>query len=631
MAKDIIFTKLQNGSVLVTGTSWRQYTLSSMCTVRIDVEHDLVRVYMPSGINEAYEVADVLRVVSLTGVVTPINDVVTLFNTLKDVCFTNNLQAELGSTTIAVNANITNATIEIANDAGNPIPTTNSLLELDSTQQIIDNQSIITKLGTVTETAPTTDIASSGLNGRMQRISQRLTTLITNIGTPLQSGGSVLVSNASLPITATTLPLPTGASTSASQTSGNNSLASIDTKTPPLGQALATASAPVVLTAVQIATLTPLASVGVNNFPATQAVTGAFFQATQPISGTVATGGITDTQIRATPLPVSMSNTLALTDTQLRASAVLVTMSNTLALTDTQIRATALPVIVNADADNTATGTLSAALQTVTLNMVGKSATAVGITGTWVGTITFEGSVDGTNWIAMNGIASSTSGPQTTTTVNGLYRVTPGGLFQIRVIMTLFTSGTANIFMRSSNAVGGVFANQILPVTIRNNNRSVYSISTNAALTPAVVANKDIIKIAGGTSPIYIKRIIFSATTTSAVGTVLNIVKYSSLPTGGTATVLPSVALSSANVGATTTASVYTTTTTSDGTAIGTIFSNKILIPVATTSFNSTTTIDFTTLTNEGLVLLNANENIGIQIALPPTGLSINVTIIYES
>jgi hypothetical protein len=43
------------------------------------------------------------------------------------------------------------------------------------------------KLGSVTETAPTTDTASSGLNGRLQRVSQRLTSLIalfpTSLGT----------------------------------------------------------------------------------------------------------------------------------------------------------------------------------------------------------------------------------------------------------------------------------------------------------------------------------------------------------------------------------------------------------------------------------------------------------------
>lgn len=56
----------------------------------------------------------------------------------------------------------------------------------------------------------------------------------------------------------------TGLATSAKQDTGNTSLSSIDGKTPALGQALAAASSPVVLTAAQITTLTPLSSVTAN-------------------------------------------------------------------------------------------------------------------------------------------------------------------------------------------------------------------------------------------------------------------------------------------------------------------------------------------------------------------------------
>lgn len=96
----------------------------------------------------------------------------------------------------------------------------------------------------------------------------------------------VLASDETVPISATALPLPTGAATSANQTSeitqltaintnttgvstaANQAteithLTSIDTKTPALGQALAAASVPVVLTAAQLAALTPLTSVSV--------------------------------------------------------------------------------------------------------------------------------------------------------------------------------------------------------------------------------------------------------------------------------------------------------------------------------------------------------------------------------
>ena len=93
---------------------------------------------------------------------------------------------------------------------------------------------------------------------------------VTSQGLKVNANGSI-DSN----VTASSLPLPAGASTSALQTAGNASVASIDTKTPALGQALAASSVPVVLTAAQLSTLTPLTTV---------AVTGTFFQATQPVS-----------------------------------------------------------------------------------------------------------------------------------------------------------------------------------------------------------------------------------------------------------------------------------------------------------------------------------------------------------
>jgi hypothetical protein len=67
-----------------------------------------------------------------------------------------------------------------------------------------------------------------------------------------------------VPVSNASLPLPTGASTAARQDTGNTSLASIDGKTPALGQALAASSVPVVLTAAQLTSLTPLTSVQAN-------------------------------------------------------------------------------------------------------------------------------------------------------------------------------------------------------------------------------------------------------------------------------------------------------------------------------------------------------------------------------
>lgn len=72
----------------------------------------------------------------------------------------------------------------------------------------------------------------------------------------LEAGSQVTVSGTTL---------ATGASTSALQSAGNTSMASIDVKTPALGQALAAGSVPIVLTAAQLSTLTPLSSVSVSS------------------------------------------------------------------------------------------------------------------------------------------------------------------------------------------------------------------------------------------------------------------------------------------------------------------------------------------------------------------------------
>lgn len=84
---------------------------------------------------------------------------------------------------------------------------------------------------------------------------------------------------ATQPVSAASLPLPTGAAT-------ETTLAALNTKTPSNGQAVMSASRPVVIASNQSA------------IP----VTGTFWQATQPVSFTWA--GLTDTQLRATALSV---------------------------------------------------------------------------------------------------------------------------------------------------------------------------------------------------------------------------------------------------------------------------------------------------------------------------------------
>lgn len=73
-----------------------------------------------------------------------------------------------------------------------------------------------TLVGAVNETAPGSDTASSGLNGRLQRIAQNITTLLGRLPAALVSGRldvNIGASPATVPVSAASLPLPTGAAT----------------------------------------------------------------------------------------------------------------------------------------------------------------------------------------------------------------------------------------------------------------------------------------------------------------------------------------------------------------------------------------------------------------------------------
>ena len=105
--------------------------------------------------------------------------------------------------------------------------------------------------GAATSAKQDTIITSlSSIDGHVDGVEGSLTSIDAKI-TACNTGAVVVSSSA----------LPTGAATAARQDTGNTSLSSIDGKLPALGQALAAASVPVVLTAAQVSTLTPLSTV----------------------------------------------------------------------------------------------------------------------------------------------------------------------------------------------------------------------------------------------------------------------------------------------------------------------------------------------------------------------------------
>ena len=67
----------------------------------------------------------------------------------------------------------------------------------------------------------------------------------------------------------------------------------------------------------------------------------------------------------------------------------------------------------------------------------------VQVTGTFSGTLQFEMSIDGTNFVAVQATAVNTGTVATTTTATGIFRYDVVGALVVRVRATAFTSGSA--------------------------------------------------------------------------------------------------------------------------------------------------------------------------------------------
>jgi len=135
------------------------------------------------------------------------------------------------------------------------------------------------------------------------------TSYVTLTGSSL----NVNITTASIAVTAASLPLPSGASTSALQTTGNSSLSSIDTKTP----ALVTGRVPVDGSAVT----QPISAAGL---PLPSGASTSALQTTgnntlsdidTKLGGTLSVNvGLTDAQLRASAVPISFTRLASGTD-----------------------------------------------------------------------------------------------------------------------------------------------------------------------------------------------------------------------------------------------------------------------------------------------------------------------------
>lgn len=98
---------------------------------------------------------------------------------------------------------------------------------------------------------------------------------------------------------------------------------------------------------------------------------------------------------------------------------------------------------------------------TVLFDVTGYSSLAIQVLGTWTGTLTFEGSVNGGDFIALNGIAVNGTTIISTATANGIYRFNVAGLTKVSVRFSTATTGSPQLLFVASPEATTLISNTI--------------------------------------------------------------------------------------------------------------------------------------------------------------------------
>lgn len=252
-------------------------------------------------------------------------------------------------------------------------------------------------------------------------------------------------------------------------------LASVDGKVPALGQALAASCVPVVLTAAQITTLTPLTTV---------AVTGTFWQATQPVSNA---GTFAVQSAQSGTYTVQPGNTPNTTPW----------LANPHDPAATTGSITAADVAVSSASgqggQSILTGSPTAG-SFVAVTLSAETALNLQVSGTWSGTLAFERSMDGgTTYYPASMLLHGVGGSALSSiTANCCLRTNVGGSTNFRVRCTAYVSGTPNITLQPAYGDALIAAsleagtNLLGQISASDETSTIYEGTT--ALTPLIAS-----------------------------------------------------------------------------------------------------------------------------------------------
>jgi hypothetical protein len=105
-------------------------------------------------------------------------------------------------------------------------------------------------------------------------------------------------------------------------------------------------------------------------------------------------------------------------------------------------------------------GSISALNGSTTLSSGGYTACVIDIRGTFTATVSFQGTIDGANWIALQGIpygSAQNTNLVTSSAAAGAWLVQSAGCAQVRAIATAYTSGTITTVLRATPATSWTY------------------------------------------------------------------------------------------------------------------------------------------------------------------------------
>jgi hypothetical protein len=112
--------------------------------------------------------------------------------------------------------------------------------------------------------------------------------------------------------------------------------------------------------------------------------------------------------------------------------------------------------------------TLGASGEYVEIDCSGLGTVGIGISGTWAGTITAYVQAGDGVWDTIPLIDNTLGGAALNTTVNGNFVVGVSGALALRLVMDLYTSGTATVYLEGTSAAGGVFLTRSIPTGLNS-------------------------------------------------------------------------------------------------------------------------------------------------------------------